>query len=622
MDAGRETVRGACEVERDVMVPMRDGVCLATDVWRPLAAEGTPPSPLPVILERTPYDKQGVSRSEVSATNPRSATRAEIAAFFAAHGFIVVTQDCRGRYRSQGTFRKYMSEAEDGYDTLEWILRQPWCNGKIGTMGFSYGAHTQCALACLNPPGLACMLIDSGGLSSAYRSGVRHGGAFELKQATWACRHALKSANAVEDPALIRAREEELRDWFRRMPWQPENSPLAATPEYERYLFEQWRGGTFSDYWRQPGLYAEGYYDSFPDIPTAIVGSWYDPYVSSSLAHYRELLRRNHSPLRLIMGPWTHGNRSVTFAGDIDFGRQATLDGNIADDYRELRLAWFRRWLRDVEPREDALPVSWFEMGGGSGRRNSAGRLDHGGRWRHARQWPPPTAPREFYFSADGLLRPAASGEAGYLEYRYDPDDPVPTIGGSLASGEPVMQGGAFDQRETPALFKYRGAPTGRPLSERADVLTFETPPLETPLLVTGDILVELFVSSDCPDTDFTAKLVAVYPPSQDFPEGFAMNLTDGIFRMRYRDGWDRETTMRPGEVCVIRIELCATSNLFQAGQRLRLDISSSNYPRFDINPNTGAAENRAGEFRIATNRVYVNGAYASRVVLPVVERE
>lgn len=602
------------------MVPMRDGVLLATDVYRPSAADGEKVAALPVIMERTPYDKRGISRSEITAANPQPTTRVELAEFFVGHGFVVVMQDCRGRFDSEGEFEKYVNEAEDGFDMLEWLMQQPWCNGKIGTMGVSYGAHTQSALACLNPPGLSCMFMDSGGFASAFHGGIRRGGAFELKQATWAHRHALRSPKSVEGSDRRRdLQAREIEEWFRDMPWTPGRSPLTAAPEYERYFFEQWQAGTFSDYWRQPGLFAEGFYDEFPDVPTLILGSWYDPYVLTCLTNYQQLSKRHSSVTRLIMGPWTHGDRSVTWSGDVDFGMQATLDGNIADDYRQLRLAWFRRWLAGDNSISDPRPVSYFQMGGGSGRKAASGRLDHGGRWCTADSWPPQqTETRQLNFHADGRLLERACDSPGTLQYRYDPDDPVPTIGGALTSGEPVMRGGAFDQVETEAVFKYAGEPNGLPLGSRSDVLVFETEVLEESVVLVG-VVIELFVGSDCPDTDFTAKLIDVYPPGPDYPAGYAMNITDGIFRMRYAEGWDREVQMDDARIYRIRIEPFATANLFQVGHRLRIDISSSNYPHFDINPNTGAAEGVASESRAASNRLYVGHPHPSNILLSVI---
>ena len=231
-------------VERDIMVPARDGVRLATDVYRPPG-----PGPFPAILERTPYDKSAPSRSERTAAVTAPRTREEVAAYFVVHGYAVVYQDCRGRYRSEGRFTKYLSEAEDGYDTLAWLVAQPWCNGRVATMGLSYAAHTQMALGCLGAPGLAAQFIDCGGFSNAYRSGIRHGGAFDLKQASWAYRNALADARDPAVRAMLEAQD--IGEWFARMParpWRPGDSPLSAAPDYEDYLFEQWSHGTFDDF--------------------------------------------------------------------------------------------------------------------------------------------------------------------------------------------------------------------------------------------------------------------------------------------------------------------------------------------------------------------------------------
>jgi len=263
--------------------------------------------------------------------------------------------------------------------------------------------------------------------------------------------------------------------------------------------------------------------------------------------------------------------------------------------------------------------VRIFVMGGGSGRKNAAGRLDHGGRWRAERDWPlPGTRWTPYYCGRDGSLSPARPGEsAGYREYRFDPANPVPTIGGTVTSGQPVMVGGAFDQREGARFFGSKEP--YRPLAARADVLVFQTPVLETAVEVTGPIVANLWISSDCPDTDFTIKLVDVYPPNADYPDGFAMNVTDGILRVRYRDSWERPSMMTPGMVYPIRVSAFPTSNLFARGHRIRLDISSSNFPHFDVNPNTGEPEAKATSARIATNRVWLDAARPSHVILPVI---
>src|SRR3984957_7983155 len=369
---------------RDLMVEARDGVRLATDIYRP---EGS--GAFPVILERTPYDKSAPSRSEITAADTKPRSREAVARYFVDAGYAVAYQDCRGRYRSEGGFTKYLSEAPDGYDTCAWLVAQPWCNGRIATMGLSYAAHAQMALGCLDPPGLAAQYLDCGGFSNAYRSGIRHGGAFDLKQAPWASRNALADAR---DPTVKAALEaEDIAVWMARMPWRRGDSPLKAEPEYEDYLFEQWSHGAFDDFWKQPGIYAEGYYASYADVPTMHLSGWYDPYARTAMENYAGLAVSGRSPARLILGPWTHGDRSLSFAGDVEFGPSATLDSNLAADFFAARRRWFDQWVKGIDNGVAGEPaVRVFVMGGGSGQRNAAGRLEHGGFWREAAGWPLP----------------------------------------------------------------------------------------------------------------------------------------------------------------------------------------------------------------------------------------
>ena len=604
-------------VLRDVMVPMRDGVKLATDVYLPSESPGA----LPVILERTPYDKTAPSRSERTPAVAAPKSRAEVAEFFVNNGYAVVYQDCRGRYKSEGPFVKYLSDGNDGFDTCAWILKQPWSNGKIGTMGLSYAAHTQGALGSAGAPGVAAMFLDSGGFSNAYQGGIRQGGAFELKQATWAYNNALESPEITADPAKLAAlRAVDVKDWFRRMPWRRGASPVTLAPEYEDYLFEQWEHGNFDSYWKQLGLYAEGFYDQFSDAAMVHMSSWYDPYTRTATDNYIGLSKKKRGPVRLILGPWTHGDRQLTYAGDVDFGPKATLDGNLAPDFLTLRLRWFDRWLKGVKNGVDGEPpVRIFVMGGGTGRKNAAGRMDHGGTWRAERGWPlPNTRWTPYYIHASSLLstdKQAAAAES--TQYDYDPRHPIPSIGGTITSGQPVMVGGAFDQTEGPRFFG--SAEPYRPVAERPDVLVFRTLPLQKDVEVTGPIRANLWISSDCPDTDFTVKLVDEYPPNADYPEGFAMNLTDGILRVRYRDSWERPQLMTPGQVYAIKIDAFPTCNLFKRGHRIRIDISSSNFPHFDANPNTGDPEAKATDVRVATNVVYMDVNRPSHVILPVI---
>ncbi|MFN3514781.1 MAG: CocE/NonD family hydrolase [Phenylobacterium sp.] len=604
------------DVQRDVMVPMRDGVRLAADIYRPAGATG----PLPVLLERTPYGKRETNHADRTAADPTPKPKPEIAAAFARAGYVYVLQDCRGRFASEGEFAKYVNEGEDGVDTLAWILAQPWCDGAVGTLGLSYGAHVQAAMAAYDPPGLKAMFLDSGGFSSAYHSGIRQGGAFELKQLTWAVKHARLSPKTARDPARREALErEDIRRWIGVNPWRRGASPVSAAPEYEDYVLEQWVNETFGAFWRRPGLYAAGAYAAFVDAPQVHMSSWYDPYALTATENYQGLSKIKRGPVKLVLGPWTHGQRSVSYAGDVDFSPAAVLDGALAPDYLALRRAWFDRHLKGREaPDYLSAPVKLFVMGGGSGRRTLEGRLDHGGAWRDASDWPLPEAvPTAFHLCADGGLRVEAPNEAGLRAWRHDPHDPVPTIGGAIASGAPLMEAGAFDQRESERVFGAKVP--GRPLADREDVLVFQTEPLEADVEVIGPISARLFVSSSAVDTDIMFKLIDVYPPSEDWPEGFAMNLTHGVLRLRFRESFETPVPMSPGEIYEVAVAGFPTANRFAKGHRIRLDIASSNFPHFDVNPNTGAPAGEASDPVVAENRVHLGPATPSCVVLPVV---
>ncbi|HEX2818171.1 MAG TPA: CocE/NonD family hydrolase [Phenylobacterium sp.] len=608
-------------LESNVRVAMRDGVKLATDVYRPARGGKAIPGRFPVVLERTPYGRDVTSFRDITQASPKTPkTRAEVAATYVRQGYVVVFQDCRGRYDSEGQFVKYLSEGADGFDTCRWLAAQAWSDGRIGTMGLSYAAHTQAALACLNPPGLKAMVLDCGGFSNAYQDGIRQGGAFELKQVTWAYNLGLESPEAQKNPRLMAAlKAVDLKAAFAAMPWAPGHTPLSLIPDYEAYVLDQWRHGTFDAYWKQVGIYAEGSYDQFSDAAMVHLSGWYDAYSRSTTDNYVALSKRKTGPVRLIMGPWTHGARSTTYSGDVEFGPGATLDAMGHADYDAQRLAWFDRHLKGSSQADPDPPVRLFVMGGGSGRKSPEGRLMHGGRWRAESAWPIADAQTAYYaLHGGGLLsssNQSATGEP--LTYAFDPSHPVPSIGGTITSGEPLMRGGGYDQREGPSVYGSRQP--YRPLAARPDVLVFQTPPLKADVEVTGAIEANLWVASDGPDTDFTIKLIDVYPPNEDYPEGFALNLTDGILRCRYRDSFEAPKMMTPGEWYQIKVTAFPTSNLFKAGHRIRLDISSSNFPHFDVNPNTGAPEGTGLTRRVARNTVFVDSGRPSHVLLPVV---
>lgn len=347
------------------------------------------------------------------------------------------------------------------------------------------------------------------------------------------------------------------------------------------------------------------------------MSSWYDPYPLTATDNYLGLKAEGAKDLGLVLGPWTHGDRSLTYAGDLDFGEAATLDGQLAPDFIDFWADFFDRVLHGKSGQEDGAPVKVFIMGGGSGQRNKAGRLDHGGAWQGFADWPPPEAEvRPFYLASDGQLATDVAPSASRIDYRFDPLKPVPTIGGAVSSGEPVMRGGAFDQRESAEIFGC--AAPYLPISSRPDVLTFETPLLEQDITVCGPIILRLWVSSDALDTDFTMKLIDVHSPSADYAQGYAMIVTDGILSMRYRDSMAAPKLMTPGDRYAVEIEAFPTANRFVKGHRIRLDVSSSNFPKFDVNPNTGEAEGQSRQARVAINTVLHGGDTPSALLLPI----
>jgi putative CocE/NonD family hydrolase len=469
------------------------------------------------------------------------------------------------------------------------------------------------------------MYIDCGGFSNAYQGGIRQGGAFELKQITWAYNLGLDSPAVQKDALRLAAMKKvDLKAWFASMPWKRGHTPLSLIPEYEDYVYEQWQHGEFDSFWKQLGIYTAGYYDQFADAAMVHLSGWYDPYSRTATDNYIGLARRKRGPVRLIMGPWTHGGRSTSYSGDIEFGAHSTLDADGGADYFAQRLQWFDRYLKGEKDRrapDREAPVRLFIMGGGTGRKTASGRLEHGGRWRSEQAWPIPDQQlTPYYLNATGdLLTDKPPAKAEPLSYDFDPRHPVPTMGGTVTSGEPLMRGGGYDQRESVAFYGSREPYL--PVEARPDVLVFQTAPLTADVEVTGAIEANLWIASDCPDTDFTIKLIDVYPSSEDYPEGFALNLTDGILRCRYRDSWEKPTPMQAGQVYLIKVAAFPTANLFKRGHRIRVDVSSSNFPHFDVNPNTGAPEGTGLTQRVARNTVFVDAARPSHVVLPVIPK-
>lgn len=584
----------------DLMIPMRDGVRLAADVYRPARGGKPVAERLAIVMQRTPYDKR----------SPRFVEQAE---YFARHGYVVVLQDLRGRYRSEGEFTKYIGEGRDGYDTIEFLAGLQYTDGRIGMYGTSYAAHVQANAAKLRPPHLATMVLNMGGMSNGWDHKIRNHGAFEIQQLTWAFRQL---AVETDDP-VIRAmlQKERIADWLTQLPLRKGLNPLSAAPNFEDYILMMMTRSDYDDYWKDPDINWVEHYDKTADIPILLASGWYDSYAGGTVDNYRELSKRLESPVHLLMGPWTHGGNTTSYAGEVEFGTAASID----DFHREFHLRWFDRYLKGDGSDAVHVPVSVFVMGSGDGHRDGNGRLFHGGEWRDAPGWPlPGTVDTPYFLHADGSLRSSRPARnVPPTVYTFDPADPVPTIGGSFSSTSPVFEPGAYDQRERQEIFG--SVPPYLPLKSRSDVVVFQTEPLQSDMTVVGPIVVKLFVSSSATDTDFTAKLIDVYPPSADFPTGFEMNLTDGIMRARYRDRPDRQELLVPGEIVELTVAPFPTANIFKAGHRVRIDISSSNFPRFDVNPNTGAPLGRDRRAISADNSIYHDAAHASHVILPII---
>ncbi len=416
---------------QDVMVPARDGVRLATDVYRPARGSTPVDERLPVLLQRTPYDK---SRPGIVAQ----------ARYFATHGYVVILQDTRGLYQSEGVFSKYHEyDALDGFDVLAWIERLPYVDGRVGMWGTSYGAHTQADAAKLNPPQLEALLLNMGGISNGWAHKVRNHGAFELgQQLGWAFQQlADESDDSVVDKLL---EVERVEDWFQAQPLRRGLNPLSIAPNFEEYVLGIMTHADYDAYWQGLGNNWFEYYEETADIPMLHVSGWYDSYAGSTIENFVGLSAIKRSPMYLLMGPWDHGGNTQTSAGDVEFGPDAAID----DFYREFHLRWFDHQLKGRATGVADWPhVRLFVMGTGDGQRDEEGRLVHGGYWRDAEAWPPPDAEQvSFYLHGDGTLsRTRPTGDVPPTIYTYDPAHPVPTIGGSFSG---ALKRGAYDQRE------------------------------------------------------------------------------------------------------------------------------------------------------------------------------
>ena len=576
-------------VERDVRVRMRDGAELATDIYRP-----GDDALHPVLLQRTPYDR---SAQPIAGLNTLALVEA---------GYAVVAQDCRGRFGSSGTFTPFVNEAADGVETIAWCAAQPWSNGRVGMIGGSYVGATQWLPAGQRPPALRA--IAPYVTASDYHEGwVYQGGAFELGfSLKWSLESLSLPALLVReergepvagDIAEVRAAVRDMRALYRHRPLRGMSLTQRFAPWYDEWLEHPTRDAFWTAISPQE-RYAE------TDVASLNIAGWYDIFADGTYRNFAGMRAngagdRARRGARLIVGPWSHAVANGIFP-ERHYGSLASLDGQ---DPTGIHRAFFDRWLGDDPGPDDATadpPVRLFVMGSDQ--------------WQHEMSWPPSDVDvRTMYLRGegrantargDGRLTPDGPGGDFPEWFLYAPRDPVPTMGGATLnqSGTLGWNSGPWDQR---------------PLESRADVLVYTLAPLERAVTVIGPVEAILFVSSSAVDTDFTAKLVDVHP------SGRAEILADGVLRARHRHSLSDPEPLEPGRVEEILISVGGTANVFRAGHRIRLDISSSNFPRFDANTNTGGviADEGPDAGVPALNRVFHDTSRPSRLLLPVVER-
>lgn len=565
------------KIDLDVKVPMRDGVKLSADIYSPEGA-----GPFPVVLVRTPYDNMPLAEKGLT---------------FARRGYVYVAQDCRGRYDSEGSFYAWHQEVADGLDTRKWIARQPWCNGKIGTVGGSYLGMVQWLGVIEGTENLTAMMpsvtpIDgwiwgNEYVNGAYQLALNHGWGFS-------------TTGRTRQPV-------DQYDWSKLLRFLPLVEMDRLATGMENPFIRDWiRYPAYGDYWKKISVE-----DKFAriDVPIYNVGGWFDAYPAAAFRGFTgvrnqakdEKVRKSQ---RILIGPWPHGISRSSRTGELDFGPEAVLDtlenllGHNAP--LDLSLRWFDYWLKGAgngimnEP-----PIRIFVMGANV--------------WRNEHEWPlARTRFTKYYLHSngkanslggDGSLSASAPTSEIPDRFVYNPENPVWERGGNFSYSIPGIGvandlSGPFDQR---------------PNERRDDVLVYTSAVLDEDLEVTGPLSVQLHISSSAPDTDFTARLVDVYP------DGRALNFSEGIIRARYRDSRESPSLMEPGKVYALTIEMQPTSLVFKKGHRIRVDISSSDFPHYDRNPNTGKPHGLDAETRVAHQTVYHDSIRASHIHLPVI---
>lgn len=560
----------------DLKVPLRDGIHLSADLFLPKGG-----GRFPTLFLRTPYES--LLQMHI-----------EWAIWWAKRGYAVVIQDCRGRFESEGVFYAYRDDGPDGHDSLTWIAEQPWCNGRIGTSGRSYGGLFQWQLAPYRSPHLTAMAPQVI-MGDYFRDYHRVGGAVQwLLTIGAAITFSTNVAFIQQGAAHLFGNQH----FYRHLPLITADEVAIGRPIpfYRDWLEHEF----YDDYWR--ALNTEEKLDQIA-VPVYQQAAWYDPYAEAMLRMWTGLRERAFSPRarqnqKIYVIPWTHHLPEGSRLGDLDFGPQGAVD------LKQEDLRWFDYWLKGIDTGIMAEPpLRLFVMGAN--------------RWRNEQEWPlARTLWTSYYLHSngkantlygDGVLSPALPTNEPADKYSYDPNDPVPTLGGNNSTW--TWMKFARDQ-------VYPGPLDQRPIERRDDVLVYTSAPLEAPLEVTGPLTVTLYAASSARDTDFTAKLVDVYP------DGRAIHLAEGIMRARHRHSMERAELLEPGEVTEYQIQLAPTSNVFGKGHCLRVEISSSNFPRFDRNLNTGEPIATGTRMQIAQQTVLHTQMYPSHILLPIIPHE
>ncbi|MBK9171230.1 MAG: CocE/NonD family hydrolase [Bryobacterales bacterium] len=561
------------EIDNMTAVPMRDGVKLYADVYRPAKA-----GRYPVIVCRTPYSTE------------RFPSAYQAGVFFSRRGYVFVFQDTRGRFESEGKWEPFRDDIEDGYDTIEWAAKQPWSNGKVGMQGGSYLGHVQWRAAMAKPPSLVTIFPNVAS-TSLYHDWITLNGGWRLAfNFGWGAVRMESRVMQNTGPNTItdgpRGQHFDTLQWHLPLTEMPKRA--GRGPQF----YQDWlKHPDYDAYWKK--INVEEMFDQI-GIPVHTAGGWFDIFSQGTLRGYAGVSAKGATAdarklSRMVIGPWGHGPSRKY--GELDFGEHANMNG------LAVQLAWFDRRLKGIDNGLDNQPpVTMFVMG-----KNV---------WRREREYPlARTQYRKMYLSGGGRANTAAgdgrlswdapTADSKPDKYRYDPDNPVPSHGGNNCCGAPTVAG-PVDQT---------------PIEARGDVLVYTSQFLEDEVEIAGPVKLVLHASSDAPDTDFVAKLIDVYPDGRSF------NMAEGIVRARYREGLDRPKLLTPGQVYEFEIDMVGTAVAFQKGHRIRVDITSSHFPQFDRNPNTGEPFGTTANVRVANQTIHHTPQRPSHLVLPVIPK-